>query len=72
MKIPSTSLNMVVVKINIHAYSSSNSNSIRVGSDKVISWPTPPTTPKPQKLVRHFQATQEADFWYAAYFDPIR
>ena len=36
-------------------------------SDKVISWPTPPTT---HKLLRQFQATNEADFLYATQFQP--
>ena len=44
-----------------------NSTSTQVGSDKVISWTTkPPTTPV--KLLSHFKATQEADFWYATLF----
>ena len=28
----------------------------------------PPTTTYPVKLLGHFQATQEADFWYATFF----
>ena len=43
-----------------------NSTSTQVGIDKVMGWPTHTTTP--QKLLSHFQATQEADFRYATLF----
>ena len=32
-----------------------------------MGWPTPP-----QKLVRHFQTTQAADFGMQPYFDPTK
>jgi hypothetical protein len=44
---------------------------LKVGIDKVMGLPTPHhTTPPthPLELLRHFQATQEADFWYATLF----
>ena len=40
------------------------STSTQVGSDKVMSRTTHPTHP-PLKLLRHFQTTYEANFWYA-------
>jgi hypothetical protein len=56
-------------------------NTTQVGVDKVMGWPTPlhHTTPPqhhnttpPQKLLRHFQETQEADFGMQPYFDPYQ
>ena len=45
-------------------------NTTRVGFDKVMGWPTPPT--HPLKLLRHFQATQKDGFGMQPYFDPNR
>ena len=46
----------IVNNISAILLSQPNSTWTRVGSDKVIGWPYP------QNLLRHFQATQEADF----------
>ena len=53
-----------ITGISEQSLSQPNSTSTQVGSDKVINR----TTHHPLKLLRHFQSTQEANFWYATLF----